>query len=118
MLAVLASGNLFAKTTTCRDAVIKGQALLGNSINANDFSSRTFDDYNITASEFNMLDSQEQSEIYQQVKPLSVMVEETVSDLNRRINHYQNSYYAYFMIDEIDEMRDMRAQLRGCSEEE
>lgn len=118
MLALLASGNLFAKSQDCRDVVVKAQRTLGNSISPNDFSTMSFDDYNITASEFNAMDSEQQAEIYQQVKPLQVMVDETISDLNRKINYYQNSYYAFFMIDEIDEMRDMRDSLRSCSMEE
>ncbi len=117
MLALLASGNLFAKTQNCRDAVVKAQKSLGKNISASDFSTMTFDDYNITASEFNDLTSEEQGEIYKQVKPLSVMVDETISDLSRSINYYANSYYAFYMMDEIDEMRDMRDGLRTCEME-
>ena len=117
MFAVLASGNLFAKTQNCRDAVVKAQKTLGTNISANDFSTMTFEDYNITASEFNELSSEEQGEIYKQVKPLSVMVDETISDLSRSINYYANSYYAFYMMDEIDEMRDMRDGLRTCEME-
>lgn len=117
MLALLASGNLFANTQDCRDAVVKAQKTLGNNVSADEFSTMTFEDYNITASEFNELSSEDQGEIYKQVKPLEVMVDETISDLSRRINYYLNSYYAYFMTDEIDEMRDQRDGLRSCTME-
>ena len=68
-------------------------------------------------SEFNELSSEEQGEIYKQVKPLAVMVEETISDLSGAINYYLNSYYAMYMIDEIDDMRDQRDGLRACEME-
>ena len=117
MLALLASGNLFAKTEKCRDAVVKAQKTLGKDMSASDFSTMTFEDYNITATEFNELSSEEQGEIYKQVKPLAVMVEETISDLSGAINYYLNSYYAMYMIDEIDDMRDQRDGLRACEME-
>jgi hypothetical protein len=118
MLALLASGNLFAKTQTCRDAVVDAQKILGNSISGNDFSTMNFEDYNITAAEFNELTSEEQGEIYQQVKPLQVMVDETISDLSRRINYYMNSYYSFFYTDEIAQMQETRDGLRSCSMDE
>lgn len=117
MLALLASGNLFANTQNCRDAVVKAQKTLGHDISANEFSTMSFNDYNVTALEFNELSSEQQAEIYKQVKPLQVMVDETISDLSGAITYYLNSYYATYMQNKIDEMRDMRDGLRTCEME-
>ena len=123
LLTLLVSSNLFAGQSEidkkdCRGAVVEAQSVLGNSVAATSFSSRSFDSYNLTVAEFNELDSEAQAEIYMQVKPLSVMVEETISDLNRRIRSYNESFYAFFMVDEIAQMQDIRDGLRQCSMEE
>jgi hypothetical protein len=114
MLAVVISANAYSSTMSCRDAVVKAQGLLGNVISASDFSSRNFADYNISTAEFNELNSSEQVEIYNQIKPLPVMVEETIYGLNNRISAYTNSVYAYFYLDDIESMRDARLELRTC----
>ena len=111
LLTILVSGNLFANTLSCRNVVVKAQNLLGNQMNASDFSSRTFEDYNISTYDFNQLDSEEQSEIYQQIKPLSVMVDETITDLNKSYLEsgdlslsILNSEYAWFDTGDTDQM--------------
>jgi hypothetical protein len=123
LLTLLVSGNLFAGQSEidkkdCRSAIVEAQNVLGNRVSPTSFSSRSFDSYNLTTAEFNDLDSRAQAEIYQQVKPLSVMLEETVSDLSRRIRSYSESFYAFFMVDEIAQMQEVRDGLRQCSMEE
>lgn len=123
LMALVASSSVFAengtktktKSISCRDAIIDAQKTLGNDLAVDSFSSMTFDEYDMTAVEFNTLDSEEQGEIYQQIKPIEVMVDETISDLNRYITHYNNSPYAFLYISEVDEMRDHRDSLRACS---
>ena len=115
MLAIIMSGNVFAESNECRELIVKAQKSLGNEIETDSFSTTRFEDLNISISEFNAMDSEVQSDIYMQVKPLSVMVEETISDLNKTIQYYAESFYAFFMIDELEEMRSVRDSLRKCS---
>lgn len=105
-----------ADETQCRNEVVAAYTSLGESINANDFSNRTFTELEISYQEFNLLSSQEQDEIYMQVKPLEVMIEETIGKLNRYINRYAGTFYEMFMLDEIDEWRTHRDALRKCQD--
>lgn len=114
MFSILLSGNLYAQSISCREAVIKGQKLLGNILSSSDFSSRTFADYNLSSDDFNELSSHEQSEIYEQIKPLEVMVEQTIHELRQTLSYYQNSIYALYMIDEINDMLYAQTQLKSC----
>jgi hypothetical protein len=99
----------------CRTAVVDAKKVLGDDIDPNSFSTMGFTDLNMSAEDFNALTPEVQADYYQKVKPLEVMVEETISDLNGRIDYYSNSFYAFFMIDEIQEMRDSRDELRACT---
>jgi hypothetical protein len=106
--------SAFAKD--CRQAVVDASVQLREPMSADEFSSRTFEDYNLTAREFNALSSKEQIEIYKQVKPLEVAVEEMIARVNRTINYLYNDIYTRIMNpDLIDGFRDTRDELRACN---
>jgi len=99
----------------CREAIVDVSIELGSPMSPTSFSSREFSEYNITVSEFNALTSAEQIEIYQQVKPLSVMVEEMVARVNRTITYLNNDLYTrMFRSEVIDQYRELRDELRAC----
>ena len=79
LLGLMTSTSLFAQNKSCRDAVIDAKARLGDTLATDSFSSRNFESYNITATEFNEMNSVEQSQIYMQIKPLAVMVDEVIA---------------------------------------
>ena len=116
LLSIMVSTSLFAQTQSCRTAVVDAKARLGDSLGPNSFSSRNFESYNITASEFNAMDSKEQAEIYMQIKPLKVMVSEVIALLNRYIEHYKDSPYALMYADLLQELRDYKDNLINCEE--
>lgn len=103
-----------SKAKPCRQAVVQAQATLGNNIEESSFSSYTFESLNISVTEFNQLDSAEQIEIYNQVKPIDVMVDSTIRDLTNSINEYVGTFYEFYMTDEISGWRDQRDSLRSC----
>lgn len=108
--------SLSAFAKDCRQAVVDASIELNDPMSADSFSSRTFEDYNITASEFNALSSAEQIEIYKQVKPLEVAVEEMIGRVNRTINYLYNDIYTRIMNpDLIDGFRNVRDELRACN---
>lgn len=110
---ILASTNVFAMD--CRDAVVAGYAAVNVSIDADEFSQLSFEELELTPALYNALPPAEQEEIYRQIKPLEVMVEETISMLNSRINRVVGSYYEFFMIDELEQWRSSRDELRACT---
>ena len=115
LLSLMTSTSLFAQNKSCRDAVIDAKGRLGEALTADSFSSRNFESYNITATEFNEMSSVEQSEIYMQIKPLEVMVDEVVATLNRYIQHYNDSPYAnLYYADLLQELRQYKDSLINC----
>ena len=105
--------SVFA-TSSCRDAVVEAYGSLGKKIDKNSFSDSNFSEFNISVEEFNLLSSEEQEEIYMRVKPIEIMVEETISDLNKQINRIAGSFYEFFMINELEDWRSKRDLLRSC----
>ena len=99
---------------SCRSAVVLAYASFGEKISEDDFSSSTFDELNITVEQFNILSSTEQDEIYKKVKPIEVMVQETIDTLNRYVNRYVGTFYEMYMLDELESWRSSRDGLRGC----
>jgi hypothetical protein len=116
LLGLMASTSLFAQNQSCRTAVVDAKARLGEALAADSFSSRDFETYNITVTEFNAMNSVEQAEIYMQLKPLSVMVEEVVALLNRYIEHYKDSPYTLMYADLLQELRFYKDNLLNCEE--
>lgn len=106
--------NSAMAANSCRSEVVLAYASLGEKIAEDSFSNSTFEELNVTYTEFNLLSSSEQDEIYMQIKPLEVMVEETIGKLNRYINRYVGTYYELFMADEISQWRTHRDNLRKC----
>lgn len=99
----------------CRDAIVEGHEALGKKIDRNSFSNSTFSDFNMSVDQFNVLSSEEQEEIYSKIRPIEVMVEQTISDLNRKIDRIAGTFYEIFMGEELELWRDKRDQLRSCS---
>jgi len=114
-ITFLSSLSAFAQTKDCRTSVVDAYKSLGETIQADDFSSSEFNELNITHLEFNALTSKQQELIYMQVKPLEVMVEETIQKLNRYIERYVGTYYELYMASEIEDWRKKRDSLRSCS---
>lgn len=117
LLGLVANSVAFAEIQTqksCRDAVVEGKAMVGEYVSPESFSSRTFDSYNLTAEEFNSLDSDEQTEIYNQIKPIEIVVEDTVATLNRYIEYYTDSPYAFYYIDRVQRFREAKDALLNC----
>lgn len=117
VLGLMATSTVFANETTqieCRDAVVNAKAHIGEYISPDSFSSRTFESYNMSANEFNNLTSQAQVNIYMQVKPIEIMVEETVNQMNSYIQRYSNSAYALYFVDTIQEYREFKDALLNC----
>ncbi len=98
----------------CREAVVQGYESLGLKISAFSFSSAKFEDFNLTVKEFNKLPAQEQERIYTLIRPLEVMVQETINMINGKINRIAGTFYEYMYLDELEEMRKSRDQLRAC----
>jgi hypothetical protein len=114
LLSLMVSTSLFAQTQSCRTAVVDAKTRLGEALSPDSFSSRDFESYNITASEFNAMNSDEQAEIYMQIKPLEVMVDEVIALLNRYIEHYKDSPYALMYADLLQELRGYKDNLINC----
>ena len=109
---------LLSQTTQamdCRDAIVSAYHILGEQISSEEFSNAQFSDFNITVEEFNELDSTEQEIIYRRVKPIEVMVEESIARLNGKINRVKGTFYEFFLADELQEWRAKRDDLRSCT---
>lgn len=102
----------------CRDAIVDGYSALDQFIERDSFSLGKFEDHNLTVEQYNALTPEEQEEIYRSIKPLVVMVEETIATLNRNINQVVGTFYEFFMTDELERWRAARDQLRSCIYEE
>lgn len=98
----------------CRSAVLEAYRSLKEKINPLVFSSTTFEELGITVEEFNNLSSAEQNEIYTRVKPIEVMVQETIIKINNYISRYVGSMYELYLADELETWRVSRDNLRSC----
>ena len=106
------------KARDCRTMVVVGNAELGKTLAADDFSINEFKDFKLTTEEFNKLSAEQQGEIYLKIRPLVDMVDEVVASLSQKINSYQrNYYYAYLYADELIAMQDLRSEARHCIKE-
>lgn len=113
-ILILSFNTVFAKE--CRQAIVDASVTLGEPLAPESFSTNTFDDFNITAEEFNSLPSFEQVNIYNRIKPIEVMVEEMVGRVNRTINYLNNDpFYRIFRVEVIDAFRAHRDELRACN---
>lgn len=103
-----------SEVIACRDAVVLGYAALERTIERESFSTGSFDQFGITPEQFNALSADDQIEIYQKIKPLPVMVEETIAEINSNISQVAGSFYEFFMADELQRWRAARDVLRSC----
>lgn len=81
LLSALISLSSFS-SVICKDSIIKYNLIRGKIITAEDFSSMTFDEANLTDDQYNNLSSSEQFKIYEKVKPLDQKARETSKGLN------------------------------------
>lgn len=113
LVLVLNSNLLLA--IDCRDAVVEAYESIGVSIERDAFSNNSFDDYDLSIDEFNSLDSQEQQEIYVQIRPLENMVQATINAVNAKINRYAGTFYEIYVLDKLVMWRDQVNQLKSCN---
>ena len=113
---LLTSLTTFAETKSidCRDAIVAGYASIGTNAKRDGFASHNFEDLNVTVAEFNNMSPDLQSYIYNQVMPLSLVIEQTLQQINSVIDQIKGSPYEFFYIDELQVMRSSRDQLRIC----
>lgn len=114
LVLVIISQTALAYAANCRDAIVEAQASLGNQIERNSFSSSTFLDFNISVEEFNLLEPSEQEEIYAKIRPIEVMIEKSIDELNQKIQYVSGSFYEMMMLDELTAWRTSRDELRSC----
>jgi hypothetical protein len=76
------------------------------------FSSETFDQQNLTVTEFNSLTTEQQVEIYNKIKSLKVQVIETITELNNFFNAYAGTPIERQYQDLFASLRNQRAYLR------
>ena len=108
------SCNVIAGEINCRDAVVAGYAALKQEIDRDSFSQGEFEDFDLTPEQYNALSSEQQVVIYQHIKPLVVMVEETITRLNQSIERIVGTFYELYMTDDLQRWRAGRDQLRSC----
>lgn len=104
-----ASANEF-----CRSLVVDTYNIVGAKIDPLSFSSTTFEELNISIDEFNVMDSEDQQTIYDLVKPMSVMVEDTIGQINSIIERYSDTPLEFLYSREIKALRGLETQLRSC----
>ena len=98
----------------CREAVVEAYESMESSIDAGSFSNAHFNDFNLTIEEFNELTTTEQEEIYIQVRPMKVMVDVTIIQLNNKISRYAGTFYEVYVLDKLELWRESVDNLRAC----
>ena len=113
IIITLKSSFAVSDEAVCRESVVSSCRTFGFIIKPNSFSSKTFADFNITPEEFNELELDEQIKIYQQIKPLEVVAQETIDVLNSKISRISGSPIEYLMLDALEKWRSNRDNLRA-----
>lgn len=116
-MITLMSTNLFAEETAkndCRSLIVAAYKSIGQEIEANSFSNTTYEELNISPEEFNAMSSAEQEEIYNQIKPIQMVANDTANLINRYIEKYSSPFYSRYMADELMNWRSLKDQLRVC----
>lgn len=114
-IATHASTDQDYTETECRDLIVEGYKMLKIDIKADEFSTTTFNELNISIEDFNQLTPTEQTTIYNKIKPLSLVVTEVIDELNSQIDRYVGSFYEFFMAAEIQSWRAQKDKLRYCN---
>lgn len=112
-LAIVCQSNLLF-AIDCRQAVIEAYEAIGKDLDEHRFSRRSFEEFEMSVDEFNLLAPEEQQEIYTQIRPLKSMVLATIHTLSGQINRYANTFYEMYMLDEIQLWRKHVDELRSC----
>lgn len=99
---------------TCRDAVVDAYASIDIQIDRDSFSTANFEDISLGVEDFNQLSPEEQNVIYNQIKPMEVMVESTIFVLNSKLSRYLGTFYEIYMTEKIKLWRKNIAKLRSC----
>lgn len=113
---ILVAQSQIALATSCRDAVVIAYESFGGHLPKDSFSNSEFKDYNLSIEEFNALSSEEQEKIYMQIKPIELMVEETIGIINQRIGSVAGTFYELFMADKLQLWREARESLKSCQD--
>ena len=118
ILALTLTTSLYAETEakidvdTCKKVIVFANKVLGNEMTVDSFSSETFDQQNLTVTEFNSLTTEQQVEIYNKIKSLKVQVIETITELNSFFNAYAGTPIERQYQDLFASLRNQRAYLR------
>lgn len=99
----------------CRDAVVEAYTSLEVSIERNSFSTKTFAETGLSIEEFNLLSTEEQTEVYTQIMPMQVMVNSTIMLINEQIGRFAGTFYEIYVIDKLQLWREKVDQLRSCA---
>lgn len=104
----------FAKN--CRQSIVEARQALRSPLAPADFSSLDKNSFRLSARRFNSLSADEQAKIYMKLKPLAVMVDETVQEISSTINYLSRDPYAsLFRAQILQNLRQSREELRNCS---
>jgi len=104
----------FATPLSCRYAVVEAYASMKVIVEPYSFSSLTFTELNLTAAQINDLDVLEQVNIYNQLKPMTISIENAIGSLNYNIRKISGTAYEFLLLDQLIDMRAKRDQLRSC----
>lgn len=98
----------------CKKLVIEGKSLLGETLVAEEFSTLNTENFEITRDEFNKLPTKKQKELYKKLKPLKMYVEETINQIDNRLNLASTSIWGYLTDSETDQFKKVRDNLKTC----
>lgn len=102
---------------SCRNAVVEAKKILGEVVDPDSFSTKTFADLGLSVEEFNELSIEEQQKLYRLITPMPVMVESTIAALNNNIAEYSGTLFEIIFADMLMNMRAARDNLKICIEE-
>jgi len=114
LFLIALNANLAIASDDCRAKVVAAYGLLEKPIDADNFSTNSLADLGLSIEEINNLNPQEQAVIYDQVKPLDVVIEETIDELSSRIDQVVGTFYEFFMAEQLQQWRAQREELRVC----
>lgn len=118
-LAVLSTSafanKMNAQSVSCRDAVVLGHLVLGESMDSNSFSVNEPSDFNMSPLEFNTLAPEVQEEIYLKYMPIETMVRNTTGKLESNISYIKRDpFMLYYYKDELKNLEDALAIINTC----
>lgn len=130
LLLIIIISNTFVMAMDCREVIVNTHEFIRSPIEEDSFSTNDFFDFNISIEEFNNLDPAEQLVIYNKIKPIENMVDETIAKVNHlrgyfvqqievaleniRANRDEIEYY--FKI--LGELEKLERNLKDCNKSE